>query len=161
MKWLALLRHAEAEPARPDISDFDRPLSARGRAEAADVARCVALAGLHIDAWLVSPALRTRETAQILAEQLGIPPPVRHFEPSLYLGTPEALWRSLRRRGEQHSCLLMVGHNPGLSEFARQSDRGDKPVELPTAGLCIVEFAAAASWARLRPELATLCRRLR
>ena len=76
MKRLLLLRHAAAEPADAGTEDIDRPLSPRGRGEALEVADRIARAGLRCDALLVSPALRTRETATIVAAELDLPLPL-------------------------------------------------------------------------------------
>ncbi len=164
IKRLALLRHAEAEPSRPDLPDAERRLNRRGRTEATEAAHCLTLAGLQVDALLLSPAVRTRETARILARELAVRVDPR-LEPGMYLGSPEALWQALRHCGEEDSTVLMIGHNPGLSAFARQFQRpfhqGEDPPELRTAGLCLVEFAAGGSWQELLPGLATACRTLR
>ena len=159
-KRLALLRHAEAEPARPDLPDAARRLNRRGRHEATEAARCLTMAGLQVDALLLSPAVRTRETARILASELAVRVDPR-LEPGMYLGSPEALWQALRHCGEADGTVLMIGHNPGLSAFARQFRQGEEPLELRTAGICLVEFAAGGSWRELLPRLATACRTLR
>lgn len=149
---LLLLRHAEAEAAAPGMADMDRPLSARGRTEALDAADCVAAADLRIDAMLVSPALRTRETAIIVAAELDIADEFR-FEPVLYLGEPDALLSPLRSFEDDVQTVLMVGHNPGLSTLARRFMGGKQRIELRPAGLCRIEFEYD-SWRELRPEAA-------
>jgi phosphohistidine phosphatase len=149
---LLLLRHAEAETARPGLPDIDRPLSERGRTEALDAAECMAATALRIDAMLVSPALRTRETAIIVAAELDIADEF-HFEPALYLGEPAALLRPLQRCPADAQTVLMVGHNPGLSVLAQQFMGGKQRIEMRTAGLCRVEFEHN-SWRQVRPEVA-------
>jgi phosphohistidine phosphatase len=149
---LLLLRHAEAEAAAPGMADIDRPLSARGRTEALDAADCVAAAALRIDAMLVSPALRSRETAIILAAELDIADEFR-LEPALYLGEPDALLSPLRGSPAEAQTVLIVGHNPGLSRLARQFMGGKLRIELRPAGLCRIDFEHD-SWRELRPEAA-------
>ncbi|MGA2023408.1 MAG: histidine phosphatase family protein [Steroidobacteraceae bacterium] len=160
MKRLALLRHAEAEAARAGLPDVKRALTARGRTEALDAAQCVAIAGLRIDALLVSPAVRTRETALIVAAELDLSDELR-FEAALYLGSLEALWLPLRGCQESLGTVLMVGHNPALSALARQLHRGGGNLELRTAGLCSIEFDQDVTWKDLRPECATVFTMLR
>jgi phosphohistidine phosphatase len=118
------------------------------------------MAGLRIDALLVSPAVRTRETAIILAAELDISHELR-FEPALYLGSLEALWLPLRGCQENLKTVLMVGHNPALSALARQFHRGGDHLELRTAGLCSIEFEEDAIWKDLRPGYATVFTMLR
>ncbi len=164
MKKLLLLRHGHAVDAHGEMTDVDRPLSTRGRAEALDAAQCIADARLRCDALLASPAARTRETATIVAAELDFPDPI-DFEPSLYLGDANALLTAVGRCPDDHDTLLLIAHNPGLSELA-QRFRGVvrgvvPPIELRTAGLCAVAFAAGAVWCALRPELVTVFTLLR
>jgi phosphohistidine phosphatase len=147
---LLLLRHAEAAAAQPGLADMDRPLSAHGHTEARDAADCLAAAKLRIDAMLVSPALRTRETAMIVAAKLDIADEL-HYEPALYLGEPEALLPPLRRCTPEQNTVLMVGHNPGLSALAQQCMGGKQRIEMRPAGLCRIQFEHD-SWQQVRPE---------
>ena len=50
---------------------------------------------------------------------------------------------------------MLVGHNPGISELAQRFKRTPPPVQLQTAGICVITFPAAAHWGELRPRLAT------
>jgi phosphohistidine phosphatase len=154
MMRLVLLRHAAAEAARPGLPDIERPLSPTGREEALDAARCIAAARLRIEWLLVSPAVRARETATRVAAQLHISEPV-HIEPELYPGKPDELLQSLRRCAPRVGTVLLIGHNPGLSELAQRFHRGQPAIQLRTAGVCRIDFEEHASWAQLRPELAT------
>jgi phosphohistidine phosphatase len=154
MKRLLLLRHANAEPADAGTEDIDRHLSPRGRAEALNAAGRIARAGLRLDGLLVSPALRTRETATIIAAELDLPQGLT-IEPELYPGDPGLLLRPLARCPAGYATVMIVGHNPGISELAQQFKHAPPPVELHTAGLCVITFPADAHWGNLRPKLAT------
>lgn len=156
---LLLLRHAEADAAQSGVADIDRALTVRGRAEAIDAADCITGAELRIDAMVVSPALRARETAIIVAAELDITDDLR-FESALYLGTPDELLPTVRCCSADTQTVLMVGHNPGLSALAQQFMGGSRRVELRPAGLCRIEFEHA-SWQQVRPEVAVACTILR
>jgi phosphohistidine phosphatase len=65
------------------------------------------------DRILVSPALRTRETYEALAQTLAAKPT---FSAALYMASPEAVWDAAVRSGG--STVLVIGHNPGLHELA-------------------------------------------
>jgi phosphohistidine phosphatase len=160
VKQLLLLRHGQAVEAQRDMTDMDRPLSPRGRAEVLDAAQCIADSRLRCDALLASPAVRTRETATIVAAELDFSEAII-FEPSIYLGDAAALLTALRRCPKTSETLLMVGHNPGISELAQRFKGTPPPVELRTAGLCSVAFAAEACWGALRADLATAVTLLR
>jgi phosphohistidine phosphatase len=149
---LLLLRHAEAEAAHPGLADMDRPLSVRGRAEALDAADCIVAAELRVDTLLVSPALRTRETASIVAAKLDIGD-APHIEPTLYLGAPDALLLPVQRCAADTQTVLLVGHNPSLSVLAQEFMGGRQRIELRPAGLCRIEFEHQ-TWPEVRPEAA-------
>jgi len=75
MQRLLLMRHAEAQPG-PDqdeaalFSTGDEPLSKRGREQARATGEAIADADLAVDGVHASPAIRCRETADLVAEQL-------------------------------------------------------------------------------------------
>ena len=135
MRQLILLRHAEAEPAQPGAGDINRPLTERGRLEAFAAAEAIATARLRIDEVLASPALRTRETAGLVADRLNLALPVNHVA-ALYLGAPHALLLALQNCRPAAQTLLMIGHNPGISGLAHTLARAAQGIALRTAGVC-------------------------
>jgi len=149
---LLLLRHAEAAAAHDGQEDIDRALTDHGRAEALDAAECMQAAGLRIDLILASTAVRTRETAIIVAARLDIADELR-YEPTLYLAEPESLLAPLRACPERAHTVLLVGHNPGISALAQRFMGGHQRIEMRTAGLCRVDFEQRC-WRELRPQLA-------
>jgi phosphohistidine phosphatase len=157
VKRLLLLRHGEAEPAGAAASDFERPLTARGRAQALQAAHRLRQIHCVPDTILASPALRTRETAMILAAHLEQLQAVR-YETAAYPGDPEALLQLIDAVAGQIGTLLLVGHNPGLSALARRfalcaSPRpaGAEPPELSTGALCRIELSGGAAWSSVDP----------
>lgn len=149
MKRLLLLRHAEAEQLRAGGTDAQRSLTAHGRLQVRQLAQHLRRQGVRPDAILISPATRTRETAQILIEQLGLGEP--QCESVLYAGAADALLATLHGVPDGIECQLVIGHNPALSVLA-QHLAGGAPLELTTCGLCRIEFEAA-SWQELGPQI--------
>ncbi|HEX4052154.1 MAG TPA: histidine phosphatase family protein [Steroidobacteraceae bacterium] len=154
MKRLLLLRHGEAEPAGAAASDFERALTAHGRAQALQAARRLRRTRCVPDAILASPALRTRETATIVAARLECLQALR-YEPLAYPGSPELLLQLLSTLPDESEAALLVGHNPGLSALARRlaalasaGRSGAEPPELSTGGLCRIELASG-TWSAI------------
>ena len=116
MQRLILMRHAEAERASGSGQDRDRALSARGKADAARMGRGLAARGLRPDLALVSPALRTRQTWDLVHDAMG-DVQVRFDEP-LYNGGPETLRRYVEAAEDEAGCLMVVAHNPGVHLLA-------------------------------------------
>jgi phosphohistidine phosphatase len=158
VKQLLLLRHAQAEEAHAGLADLDRTLTLRGRAEALEAAQCIAAARLRCQAILVSPAVRATQTATLVAAGLDLAIGLT-VEPALYPGNPEALLARLHGCPSTLHSLLLVAHNPGLSEFAQRFNSAlaaaSPALELRTAGLCVIHFAPDTPWSALQPQLAT------
>jgi phosphohistidine phosphatase len=116
MKTLWLLRHAHAGEGAPDAA---RPLDSRGRHEAAAIGSVLAASGAAPGVALSSPARRARETLERVAAAL----PIRsetHFPDALYLAAPGAVLAAVGALGPGPDQVLVVGHNPGLSDLARE-----------------------------------------
>ena len=73
MKKLVLIRHAKSSWKNPGLRDFDRPLNKRGKADAPEMGRRLALRSLMPDRLLSSPAKRAIRTAEIIAGAIGFP----------------------------------------------------------------------------------------
>ena len=138
MVELLLLRHAEAEPAALDGEDFQRPLTARGRDAALGAAARLAALPWHPQQLLYSPAVRTAATATLIAQALKLDAHTLQEVPELYLATPPTLCRVVRIWHGNVDRLMIVGHNPGLSEWGTQLDARFAGHNLPPAGYWLV-----------------------
>jgi phosphohistidine phosphatase len=143
MIWL--LRHAHAEDGSPDA---ERPLSARGEAQARAVGAALAVLGVELDACLTSPKVRARETARLVCEPLGVGP----SEERALRGGPFDPVELAAGHGES---VLLVGHDPDFS-MAIHGATGAQ-VRMPKAGLAAIDRGELKLL--LRPhELATIAR---
>lgn len=100
-------------------SDSDRPLSAKGQADARKAVKALLAKGGKPGLILHSPLRRAVETAKAAAEAAGIPPSsVEVYEPlSNVLGGPE-LFAQLEKRLAGVEEALLVGHQPQIGELA-------------------------------------------
>ena len=119
MKTLWLLRHAKASAGGDGLADRDRPLNARGRDAAARIGRHLAEREVHPDLVLCSPALRTRETIELVANGLGAELEI-DYEDELYLASERDLRHRVEQVPESVASVLLVGHNPGIAELAQE-----------------------------------------
>lgn len=132
MRTLILLRHAAATTPWPEGGDFERALTPAGRAEAAAAGRRLAESGIRPQRLLTSPARRARGTADIVARCLGLARKRVLEDPALYLAAPGALRAAIATTDAALGCLLLVGHNPGLSDLAGDLDPAGADVMLAT-----------------------------
>lgn len=116
-KKLILTRHAKSSWDDPAMADHDRPLNDRGRAAAADLGQWLASRGHVPDEVLCSDALRTRKTWSGIAPALP-GTPILTLKPALYHAGPDVMLAVLRHA--QADTVMMIGHNPGIAEFAQR-----------------------------------------
>ena len=152
MKQLLILRHAKSSWDDSELADFDRPLAPRGLKTAPLMGRELARRGWLPDLALVSPALRTRDTWRLVAQELPKNVPAQ-FAEELYEAEAGAILARVRQA--RAKSLLVIGHNPGLQQFAlRLAGAGSdeavfKKIEakFPTAALA--RFTLDEDWADL------------
>ena len=190
---LVLLRHAKSSWTE-DVPDHLRPLAGRGRRAAPIAGRWLWAEGYAPDLVLCSTARRARQTWQLAESGLlaaGDPgssgaaaaPPVS-YEREVYQASAAGLLDLLRRQPASVRTLLLVGHEPGMSELALTlagaPDGPDGPVperpvpqgadgpvpdaaglarlraKFPTAAIAVL--VSARDWSRLGPGRARLAR---
>lgn len=154
MKTLFLLRHAKSDWTGPALSDFERPLNARGRRAARAMGMELRKRGLAADRILASPAARVVETLARLAEGYGGRMAV-DYDQQLYLATPETLLDFVHAADDGLDRLLIVGHNPGLERLtlglAGPNDLRDAVAEkYPTGALAQIDLPVAR-WRDVAP----------
>ncbi|WP_246196187.1 phosphohistidine phosphatase SixA [Aquisphaera giovannonii] len=116
MQTLYLLRHGIAVPhGTPGIADDDRPLTSKGEHRTRQVGRGLSACGLAIDRIVSSPLPRALRTAELVAHELGLPQQVEVNEALTAGRSAQEIRDWLRDRSEEH--LLLVGHNPAISEL--------------------------------------------
>lgn len=141
MPRLLLVRHAEAGAPASD-GDHERRLTAQGYADAARMGAYFRASSLVFDLGLVSPARRARDTFYMILRELP-QKPACEFEASLYNAGVDTLQELLAQAPGWVKTLAIVGHNPGLGEFARFLVRGEESAVLrhfPAPCLAVIDF---------------------
>jgi len=140
MRRLTLMRHADARWQDAGLSDLERPLNRRGIAAAEAMARRLLELALVPDLLLVSPARRTRQTGEILARVLSLAERLVIPDETLYLASAPDLLKVVQGTGPRVGHLLVVAHNPGVSELVQQLVPEGEASGLGTAALCSITF---------------------
>jgi phosphohistidine phosphatase len=147
MTELYILRHGIAvDPGTPGISDDERPLTAKGEKRMRQIGRGLRALDLKIERIVTSPLVRARATAEIVARELDLR---NHLETANVLQTGSsaaAIKRWLRGRPEER--LMIVGHNPTLSDLVSLLVIGSEhPLvcDLKKGGIAALALAAAGA----------------
>lgn len=146
MKRLILTRHAKSSWDDPLTPDHDRPLNDRGKAAAADLGQWLDSRGYIPSEVLCSDALRTRKTWSGIAPAITGSPTLE-LKPALYHAGPDVMLAVLRHASGD--TVMMIGHNPGISEFAAKlvahAPLNPEFARYPTGATLVVDFAVD-SW---------------
>ncbi len=155
MKTVYLLRHAKSSWNHPTLSDYDRPLSPRGRKAAPRMGAHMAREGFLPDRVLCSGAQRARESWELVEEAMGAKVAAQIME-TLYHAGPGDILTLLHGVSSKAGSVLVVGHNPALEDLALALVATGDPKALqrleskfPTGALAILDFPAQ-SWKEVR-----------
>ncbi len=134
-----LLRHAEAEDVSPTGRDADRRLTEEGKKRMRSVAKAIAKLEPGYEAVLVSPLLRTRQTAEPVAAACGFRHPFTETKSLVPNADPVEILHELARLGTV--SVLLVGHQPHFGRLfgLLLSGRSDLEIPMKKAGLAAFE----------------------
>ena len=131
MKRIVILRHAKTEKLAE--SDKVRRLTERGHDQAKQCAEWIESLPFEIDSAIVSTATRTKQTW----EELGLACPVQ-FSDDAYNASAEQWVHLIRECAPEVDNLLIIGHNPGVSDLAFAHGFSS---ELSTGAAVVIELS--------------------
>ncbi len=140
MKRLTLLRHAKSSWEEASVADHERTLSARGKRDAPTMGKRLAARNVSPSIIVSSSAVRARRTAKLIAEALNCPTECLKIKKKLYLATAENILELICDLEDDFSDLLVVGHNPGLTELVNRLLPELSMDNLPTSGVIAMDF---------------------
>lgn len=155
MKQVVFLRHAKSS-WEMSVEDRHRPLQEKGIRAAVAVANHWSSTFSSADALLTSPANRAFHTAAILAHQIEYPFEKFHVQESLYTFSSQPIIRTVQQLHTNWDKVIIVGHNPALSDAADYLSVKSTP-ELKTTDWISLTFDVN-SWTEIthgEPEVGT------
>jgi phosphohistidine phosphatase len=115
------LRHASAgEPVSNPKKDEKRALDETGVEQCGYVGRALAALDVQVDVILSSPLKRAAQTASLVGNEMGYEGKLQ-LEDALRPTAAFADFRKLLEKYAKRDAVLVVGHNPNLSEFLGRS----------------------------------------
>src|SRR5438477_5125914 len=156
------LRHASAgEPVGNPKRDEKRALDETGVEQCGYVGRALAALNAQVDVILSSPLKRAAQTASLVGNEMGHEGKLQ-LEDGLRPTASFADFRKMLDKYAKHDAIMVVGHNPTLSEFLGRSisETGcEAAVELKKGAVARVEMsrnAASMAWCDTLKLLRTL-----
>ena len=144
MKTIILVRHAKSSWDDFSLKDEERPLTARGKKNAPEMAKRLLKKKVPIDVILSSPAKRARSTAEYFAKEYEIPKKKIFLIPDLYMASNDAFIRTIRNAPEKADAIALFSHNNGITQFANTLSE-TKIDHMPTCSVYAVK-ANIDSW---------------
>jgi len=138
MKTLYIMRHGKAEEAY-DKADYKRKLVSKGIKRSQKTAQRLLKNNEIPQLILCSNACRALDTAKVVAEELSITQGHIQAAKELYLAPVSVLMDSLYTIENSTDQVLLVGHNPGLSELVNHLS-GNLIDWMPTSSLFALTF---------------------
>jgi len=117
MKKLFIVRHGMAEYPNARLLDMDRCLVDDGIEEAKIVGQLLYQYEYIPDCIISSPASRAHQTAKIISEILHISTKDIKYDKTIYEAEVTHLLQLISQLKDRYNSVLIVGHNPGLSEL--------------------------------------------
>jgi phosphohistidine phosphatase len=150
MKTLYLVRHAKSSWKYPNLDDFERPLSKRGRKNAPFMGRILKKLKVAPDLVISSPANRAATTARIIADTIDYPLEKIQYNETIYASSEYDLMQVIQQVDNSVNRVMLVSHNPALTDLANSI--GDTAISnIPTCGVFCVSLNIS-SWAKIEEQ---------
>ncbi|MCK8495927.1 MULTISPECIES: SixA phosphatase family protein [Spirosoma] len=115
---LYIVRHAKAEDRSILMTDHSRELTPDGIVAAARIGRYLHDKAVNPNVIISSTASRAKDTAKVIAEQLGFDPANIQLDDELFDGGPKAYLAAVNALPASAQSVMIVGHNPDVSYFS-------------------------------------------
>lgn len=144
--YLYIMRHAKSDWSGSGTSDFDRPISKRGQKNATRIGQWMADNNRIPQQIISSPAIRARQTTELVIEQLTrVSPEKILYEEDIYLASLDTLIECIQIYKNDLKSLMLVAHNPGLEQLvnfllSKSVKSSVKGKTMTTANLVIFQY---------------------
>ena len=146
MKTLIIVRHAKSSWDNLNLKDIERPLNDRGKKDAPRMGKRLKEREINPDLLLSSPAARAMETCRQIATVLDYSVEKIKIDKRLYHADEDTLLQIVRELKDRDDCVMLFGHNPGLTVFTNLLLNEDID-NIPTCGI-VSAHLNVTSWSK-------------
>lgn len=139
---LILIRHIKSAWGDLSLPDFERPIKKSRIADGEQMAKKLFKLQLQPDLILCSPAKRTKQTAEYFCTGLNYNYDRIQFDQRLYESSAQEYLAVIRETAPAIRTLVVVGHNPSITDFANLFVR-PRIEEVPTTGVIWLQLESA------------------
>jgi phosphohistidine phosphatase len=130
---VVIIRHIKSSWENPALSDFERPILTKRCKDAKLIALHLKNLGFKPDKTIVSSAKRTKQTADEIHKHLDIRLKKALYLDELYECSANVLKKVILDNIKNVNSLLIIGHNPAITDFVNQISSEYIP-NIPTTG---------------------------
>lgn len=139
MKTVYIVRHAKSSWDFPHLSDHERPINKKGKKRTRIITDYLSKNKITIDLIISSHAVRASETAGIIARAIDYPAESIRIDRMIYHTNADRLIEQFFTLPNEVSSVMLVGHNPTLTNFVNNY-LDDKIDWLPTSAVVCMKF---------------------
>ncbi len=143
---LFIVRHAQPHHSQPYNSDKERELKPEGIIQATQLGKYLNDSNYNVDLMIASDAVRAKTTATLIANTIKYPTHQIKWDEKIYSGGLRELLAILKEIPDDTQHLLLVGHNPTISELAIYLS-GAQVLSMSTCELNLIQINTV--WAEL------------
>jgi len=147
IKQLYLLRHAQTLEKREDEKDIDRMLTPVGFQNANRMGMNLKSKEVQPDIIICSEAIRTKQTAESIAEHVSYDANKIHINREVYDASIRTLLTVINNLKDEWDRVILIGHNPAIS-YLSEYVTGEAVGNMSTCGLVSIDFNQI-SWAEV------------
>ena len=138
MKTWIMMRHGKSS-WEYNLPDINRPLSKRGENDSKKISSLLKQKQIIVDYAFSSPALRAKNTAEIVLNGINHPKDLYSEEPLLYDFQGDNVLNFVKNLDNKISIVMTFGHNSACTNIFNTFS--NKYVDnIPTAGIVIFHF---------------------
>ena len=146
MKNIILIRHAKSDWNNENLTDFERPLNARGLRDAKFMSSRLAKKGVNIDCIITSSAVRALTTAQFFAHALDMDNNSIIQNRFLYGASESQYVNIIQELDDSVQDIILIAHNPSISNLALILCSQLELASMPTCCMVHIHFPSAKNW---------------
>ena len=112
---LYVMRHSKSSWNDHNISDFERPLSSKGRKDIKFIIKFLKIKKIKFDFAYVSSSKRTKQTFKLLKKKLKIKKEI--LSKKLYLSNENKIFNIIKNTKKNYKNILLVNHEPACKNL--------------------------------------------
>ena len=153
LRELMLLRHAKSDWKEDDVIDIERPLSSRGKKNAAKLGKWLVDNNIMPDLIISSPAQRAQQTLRRICNECSAN---AIMVDELYLAEIPQLLKILAESPSAER-IMIIGHNPGLEDLLHLLTLGEEQQKVRLFPTCaLAHLVLPDDWQNIEPGTAKL-----